>query len=60
MLLKELVLTSLDAFEDFEVNGKVLTQQDYLKLADKTVKNFYLDVNKETGQAVAVVTLEDY
>lgn len=60
MLLKELVLTSLDSFGDFEVNGKILDRESYLKLADRTVENFYMDVNKESGQAYMVVKLEDY
>lgn len=60
MLLKDLVLTSLDSFKDFEVNGKILNKESYLKLANMTVKNFYLDINKETNEAMAVVTLEDY
>ena len=60
MLLKELVLTSLDSFGDFEVDGKNLDRESYLKLADRTVENFYMDVNKEIGQAYMVVKLEDY
>lgn len=60
MLLKELVLTSLDSFGDFEVDGKILDRESYLKLADRTVENFYMDVNKESGQAYMVVKLEDY
>lgn len=60
MLLKELVLTSLDSFSDFTVNGKVLDRDSYLKLADRTVENFYMDVNKESGQAYMSVKLEDY
>lgn len=59
MLLKELVLTSLDSFGDFEVNGKILDRDSYLKLADRTVENFYMDVN-ENGQAYMSVKLEDY
>ena len=59
MLLKELVLTSLESFGDFEVNGKILTNEEYLKLADKEVENYYLDVNKENNQAFMVVKLED-
>ncbi len=59
MLLKELVLTSLESFGDFEVNGKTLNREKYLKLADKEVENYYLDVNKETSQAYMVVKLED-
>lgn len=59
MLLKELVLTSLDSFGDFVVNGKILDRESYLILADRTVENFYMDVN-EDGQAYMSVKLEDY
>lgn len=59
MLLKELVLTSLDSFGDFVVNGKILDRDSYLMLADRTVENFYMDVN-ENGQAYMSVKLEDY
>ena len=58
MVLKELVLTSLDSFGDFEIDGKPLDRFSYLKLADKEVENYYMDVNKETGQAYMVVKLE--
>jgi hypothetical protein len=54
-----LVLTSLDSFGDFVVNGKILDRDSYLKLADRTVENFYMDVN-EAGQAYMSVKLEDY
>ena len=50
----------LDSFADFEVDGKILDRESYLKLADRTVENFYMDVNKENGQAYMVVKLEDY
>ena len=56
MVLKELVLTSLDSFGDFTVNGKILDRENYLKLADKEVENFYLDVN-ENGQAYMSIKL---
>lgn len=59
MVLKELVLTSLDSFGDFTVNGKVLDRDMYLMLADREVENFYMDVN-ENGQAYMSVKLEDY
>ena len=59
MLLKELVLTSLESFKDFEVNGKTLNREKYLQLADKEVENYYLDVNKENNQAFMVVKLVD-
>ena len=59
MILKELVLTSLESFADFEVNGKPLTRGSYEKLADKEVESFYLEVNKESGQPYMVVKLEE-
>ena len=59
MVLKELILNSLESFEDFEVNGKPLDRGSYLKLADKEVENFYLEVNKESGQPYMVVKLEE-
>lgn len=55
MLLKDLVLTSLESFENFKLqysyyNGKVkeipLTKELYLQLADKEVDNYYLDVDE--------------
>lgn len=58
MLLKELILTSLDSFSDFIVNGKVLNRENYLKLAYRTIKNFYLDIID--NKAVCVVELEEY
>lgn len=58
MLLKELVLTSLDSFGDFVVNGKILDRDSYLKLADRTVENFYMDV--KDGQAYMSIKLEEY
>ena len=60
MLLKELVLTSLDSFVDFEVNGKPLDRESYEQLAYKEVHSYYMDVNKENGQAYMAVKLEDY
>lgn len=59
MLLKELILTSLESYADFEVNGKILTKEAYLKLADKEVLNYYLDVNKNKNTAYMVVKLEE-
>lgn len=58
MVLKELVLTSLDSFGDFTVDGKILDRENYLKLADKEVENFYMDVN-ENGQAYMSIKLEE-
>ncbi|MGN1342046.1 MAG: hypothetical protein ACI4VL_02300 [Bacilli bacterium] len=59
MLLKELVLTSLESYASFEVNGKTLNEQRYLELAYKEVENFYLDINRETGQTMMIVKLEE-
>lgn len=57
LTLKDLVLNSLESFEDFEVNGKTLNRESYLQLAEKEVENYYLEVNKETNQAYMVVKL---
>ena len=55
MLLKELVLNSLESFESFKIqysyyNGKVkeipLTKELYLQLADKEINNYYLDLDE--------------
>lgn len=59
MLLKDLVLTSQESYADFEVNGEVLSREQYLKLAYKEVDSYYLDVNNETNEAYMVVKLED-
>lgn len=67
MLLKELVLTSLESFEDFKLQytyyqGKVkelpLTQELYLKLANKEINSYYLDTDKE-GKPYISIKLED-
>ena len=55
MLLKDLVLNSLEAFNSFKIqysyyNGKVkeipLTKELYLQLADKEIDNYYLDIDE--------------
>lgn len=58
MVLKELVLNSLENLDSFYINEKELTPKSYEMLADYVVKNYYLDINN--GKAVAVVTLENY
>jgi hypothetical protein len=58
MLLKELVLTSLEALGDFEVNGKTLNDDLFGELADKEVKSFYVDT--KDGIPFIAVTLEEY
>lgn len=55
MVLKELVLTSLESFEDFMINDKPLNREMYLELADKEIEKFYLDV--VDGEAKCFVTL---
>ena len=59
LTLKDLVLNSLESFEDFEVDEKPLTRKSYEKLADAEVENYYLEVNKETGHAYMVVKLTE-
>ena len=56
MTVKDLVLTSLESFNDFEVNGKRLTQETYLELAYNEVDSYYLDVD-ENNQAYMVIKL---
>ena len=55
MLLKELVLNSLESFESFKIqysyyNGKVkeipLTKELYLQLADAEIDSYYLDLDE--------------
>lgn len=59
MTVKELVLTSLESFENFKIQytyyqGKVkeltMTKELYLQVADKEVDSYYLDIDKETNQ----------
>lgn len=59
MVLKELVLDSLESLEAFIVNGKVLDDKLYGKLADKEVENYYLDFDKENNKPYMVVKLEE-
>lgn len=55
MLLKDLVLNSLETFNSFKIqysyyNGKVkeipLTKELYLQLANKEIDNYYLDLDE--------------
>ena len=55
MLLKDLVLNSLESFNSFKIqysyyNGKVkeipLTKQLYEQLANKEIDNYYLDIDE--------------
>jgi hypothetical protein len=58
MVLKELVLNSLENLNSFYVNDKPLTPKGYELLADYVIKNYYLDI--KDNKAVAVVTMENY
>ncbi len=58
MLLKELVLDSLEPLENFIVDGKALDGEFYGNLAYKEVKNYYLDFDKENNKPYMVVTLD--
>lgn len=58
MVLKELVLNSLENLDSFIVDDKPLTPKSYEMSADYVIKNYYLDI--KDNKAVAVVTLENY
>lgn len=58
MLLKELVLDSLEPLENFIIDGKALDGELYGKLAYKEVKNYYLGFDKENNKPHMVVRLE--
>ena len=58
MILKELVLNSLEDLDSFYINDKPLTDKTYGIHADYVVKNYYLDI--KDGKAVASVQLENY
>ena len=59
MLLKELVLDSLEPLESFVVDGKALDDGLYGKLAYKEVESFYLDFDKENNKPYMAVKLEE-
>lgn len=58
MVLKELVLNSLENLDNFYVNDKPLTDKTYGIHADYVVKNYYLDI--KDNKAVMFVQLEYY
>lgn len=58
MLLKELVLDSMEGFDNFVVDNKTLTKQAYLDKAHLEVDSYYLDIID--NQAKMVITLEEY
>ena len=66
MLLKDLILNSLEPFESYKLQysyykGSVkeitLTKALFEKLADKEIDNFYLDINKSTLQPYISIKL---
>ena len=63
MVVKELVLNSLESFESFKIQysyygGKVkeltLTEEMFLKIADKEIDNYYLDIDKENKPYISL------
>ena len=58
MVLKELVLNSLENLDSFYVNDKPLTDKTYGFFANYAVKNYYLDF--KDNKAVMYVNLEYY
>lgn len=58
MVLKELVLNSLENLDNFYVNDKPLTDKTYGIHADYVVKNYYLDI--KDNKAVMYVAMENY
>lgn len=58
MVLKELVLNSLENLDSFYINDKPLTDKTYGIHADYVVKNYYLDI--KDGKAVIIVTMENF
>jgi hypothetical protein len=58
MLLKELILQSLESFDSFMLDNKQLTKELYEQFADYEIKNYYLDINKTNNQPIIVVTIE--
>lgn len=67
MTVKDLVLTSLESFENFKIQysycqGKVkeltMTKEIYLQIADKEIDSYYLDVD-ENKQPYISIKLEN-
>jgi hypothetical protein len=68
MLLKDLVLNGLEPFESYKlqytyykgsVKEIILTKELYEKLANNTIDNFYLDIEKNTLQPYISIKLKD-
>ena len=58
MVLKELVLNSLENLDSFIVYDKPMTPKTYELLADYVIKNYYVDI--KDNKAVVVVQMENY
>lgn len=58
MVLKELVLNSLENLDSFIANDKPLIPKTYEALADYVIKNYYLDI--KDNKAVIIVQMENY
>ena len=63
MVVKELVLTSLEDFGKFkiqysyyrgEVKELVMTKELYLQIADKEIENYYLDVDENKQPYISI------
>ena len=63
MLVKDLVLNSLENFESFKIqkvydNGKIkevqLTEELYLQLADGEIDNYFLDIGKNSQPYISI------
>ena len=62
MLVKDLVLNSLENFESFKIqvcdNKKIkeiqLTEKLYLQLADKEIDNYFLDIKKNNQPYISI------
>lgn len=63
MLVKELVLNSIESFEDFKIQysycqGKVkeltMTKELYLQIADKTIDYYYLDTDSNGKPYISI------
>ena len=57
MLLKDLVLYSLETLDKFVVNDKQLNKDLYEELAHKEIKNYYVDI--KDNMPYVFVNLED-
>lgn len=63
MTVKDLVLNSLEAFENFKIQysycqGKVkeleMNEKLYLQIADKEIDNYYLDIDENKKPYISI------